>query len=86
MKYRKKPVIVEAMQYDGTNFLELNKWSNHQIKEDITPYRTRVVILTLKGDIEVSIGDYVIKGVRGELYLCKPDIFAQTYEAVEEVE
>lgn len=86
MKYRRKPVVVEAMQYDGTNFLALNKWSNHQVKVDITSYQSRVVIPTLEGDLEVSIGDYVIKGVQGKFYPCKPDIFEATYEKVEEVE
>ena len=59
MKYRKKPVVVEAYKTD---------------KE--------IVIHTLEGDMKASIGDYIITGVNGEKYPCKPDIFEKTYEAV----
>ena len=59
MKYRKKPVVVEAYKTD---------------KE--------IVIHTLEGDMKASIGDYIITGVNGEQYPCKPDIFEKTYEAV----
>lgn len=59
MKYRKKPVIIEA----------------HQTKEE-------KVIHTLEGDMKASVGDYIITGVNGEQYPCKPDIFAKTYEEV----
>lgn len=63
MKYRKKPVIVEAYQTD---------------KE--------FVISTLEGDMKASVGDYIITGVNGEQYPCKPDIFEKTYEPVQEGE
>jgi hypothetical protein len=61
MKYRKKPVVVEAYQTD------------HEF-----------VIQTLEGDMTASVGDYIITGVNGEQYPCKPDIFEKTYEKVEE--
>lgn len=86
MKYRTKPVVVEAMQYVGTNFLELNEWSNHQVKVDIRSHSNKVVIPTLEGGMEVSLGDYVIKGIQGEFYPCKPDIFEATYEKANESE
>lgn len=59
MKYRKKPVVIEAYQTD---------------KE--------IVIHTLEGDMKASVGDYIITGVNGEQYPCKPDIFHKTYEPV----
>jgi len=78
MKYRKKPVEIEAIQFT-TNFVEIEKfchgnfdWSDG--KSDIK---------TLEGIMKVSIGDYVIKGVKGEFYACKPDIFEMTYEKVD---
>lgn len=78
MKYRKKPVVIEAMELkEGMQSLvEVCEWCdgkmiNHQI-----------VIETLEGDITASVGDYVIKGVNGEFYPCKPDIFQKTYEAI----
>jgi hypothetical protein len=78
MKYRKKPVEIEAIQFT-TNFVEIEKfcqgnfdWSDG--KSDIK---------TLEGIMKVSIGDYIIKGVKGEFYPCKPDIFEMTYEKVD---
>lgn len=80
--YRKIPVVIEAMQYDGTNATEVLQW--------ITPGEALrvdgdVVIRTLEGDMKTSVGDYVVCGVEGEYYPCKPAIFEQTYELVEDV-
>ena len=87
-QYRKKPVTIEAVQFDGLNPTELKDFvgENCEVKiydNDVTPPVARIVIHTLEGDMEVSKGDYVIKGVKGEFYPCKPDIFEQTYESVE---
>lgn len=60
MKYRKRPVVIDAEQHHGASF----------------------VLPTLEGDMWVSDGDWIITGVKGERYPCKPDIFALTYEAV----
>jgi len=84
MKYRKKPVVIEAIQYDGTddNFYELMQFTGGDLswhKETQSP-----IIETLEGNLFVSIFDYVIKGVNGEFYPCEPDIFDKTYEKVEE--
>ncbi len=82
MRYRKKPVVIEAMQYTAhepdavTAFLGGACWCN-----EIGP-----IISTLEGDMQISDGDWIIKGVNGEFYPCKPDIFEKTYELVEEVE
>jgi len=98
MKYRKKPVVVEAIQYKEPlydNIDDIKKFTNGSIKveyavgssEDGGGYLqryTRITIQTLEGEMLVSEGDYIIKGVNGEFYPCKPDIFHKTYEKVEE--
>lgn len=78
--YRKKPVEIEAVQYDGTvgGVLELQHWAGALYDRGAH----QVYITTLEGNMLVSPGDLVIKGVRGEFYPCKPDIFEATYEAV----
>lgn len=78
MKYRKKPIIVEAIQYTDDNLLEVMKFCG----EGKTLFDYYLYIVTLEGNMRVNIGDYVIKGVRGEFYPCKPDIFEETYEAI----
>lgn len=90
MKYRKKPVVIEAIQYDGVNLEEVKKFCGNLVEfqtymfSDFLTPRTQVVIHALEDDHKVSVGDYIIKGVQGEFYPCKPEIFAKTYEAVEE--
>lgn len=84
MKFRKKPVVIEAVQWDGTNEswqhimnMGLTKWKPGEIGTQ-TFY-----IETLEGDHLARKGDWIIKGVKGEFYPCKPDIFEQTYESVD---
>ncbi len=85
MKYRKKPVVIEAIQWDGTwedsesilDFCEGNAY------ETLPPTGKYLHIKTLEGDHRVSPKDYVIKGIKGEFYPCKPDIFEATYDKVE---
>lgn len=83
MKYRKKPVIIEAMEFTEKtkdqvhNFVRCNSYADFD--KNGNPV---LVIQTLEGDMTAIIGDYVIKGVQGEFYPCKPDIFKQTYESV----
>jgi hypothetical protein len=89
MRYRKKPVVIEAMQFPGItldtvdavmafeDWAKANKFSGR--------YRgAYVVIETLEGEMIASPGDWIIKGVKGEFYPCKPDIFEATYEPAEE--
>lgn len=76
--YRKKPVVIEALQYTGDNLLDVMRW----IGTDAY-VRDGLHIKTLEGDHTASPGDYIIKGVMGEFYPCKPDIFEATYEPVE---
>lgn len=79
--YYKKPVKVEAVRWDGTNFKEIRKFAG----DSCFPYKDCagadvLVIRTLEGNHIAKVGDYIIKGVRGEFYPCKPDIFEETYE------
>lgn len=77
--YRKKPVVVEAVQWTGENHAEMCEFIDPEVFEIIP--RVGLVIHTLEGDHHASPGDYIIKGVNGEFYPCKPDIFAKTYES-----
>ena len=77
--YRKKPVVVEAVQWTGENHAEMCEFIDPEVFE-IIPH-VGLVIHTLEGDHHASPGDYIIKGVNGEFYPCKPDIFAKTYES-----
>ena len=76
--YRKKPVVVDAVQWTGENHAEMCEFIDPEAFEIIP--RVGLVIHTLEGDHHASPGDYIIKGVNGEFYPCKPDIFAKTYE------
>lgn len=89
--YRKKPVVIEAHQWDGTESgiqrikarfpaLQTLAKTGHLRRDEVTHWR----IGTLEGGHEVSKGDWIIKGIKGEFYPCKPDIFAATYEAAPE--
>lgn len=82
-KYRKKPVVVEAVDWHEMSRPEFEAWCPEAIvKQDeaLWPY---VLIKTKEGVMKAEIGDYVIKGGQGEFYPCKPDIFAATYDEVE---
>lgn len=85
-KYRKKPVVVEAIQFIDTTdrIIELSEFIDSQsVGVDYEfPKHPTLTIDTLEGPHIASVGDYIIKGVNGEFYPCKPDIFKKTYEAV----
>lgn len=81
MKYRKKPVVVEAVRWNGNNHKEVIDFAENKIWFDELG---NIWIVTLEGDMVAKKGDYIIKGVQGEFYPCKPDIFAETYEKTEE--
>lgn len=79
--FRKKPVVIEARQFTETNRTELMEWSGS--KDDAESYKGGVlgfIIPTLEGQHIATLGDYIIRGVKGEHYPCKPDIFEATYE------
>lgn len=84
MKYRKKPVVIEAIQWDGTNYEEICEFVGTSLERDARElYKgeaSNLLIQTLEGTMEARIYDYIVKGVKGEFYPCKPDIFAETYE------
>ena len=96
-KFRKKPVVIEAFQFDGDlinreGIPYVPKWAMDAFRNDIMFYDsedsnsspTELYIRTLEGVHHVSLNDYVIQGVNGELYPCKPEIFEKTYEVVVE--
>lgn len=78
-KYRKKPVEIEAIVWTGDNLAEALSFVN---TGDVGKSGDRFVIKTLEGDMTASPGDFIIRGVQGEFYPCKPDIFDATYEEV----
>lgn len=93
--YRKKPVVIEAIRYTGDNLREVinftgkrpnwsrwfNTWEKYEnhVKNNVGIFK----IMTLEGAMSASPGDWIIKGVKGEFYSCKPDIFEATYEPAE---
>lgn len=81
MKYRKKPAVVEAVLWNGDNYKEVIDFTENKIWFDELG---NIWIATLEGDMIAKKWDYIIKGVQGEFYPCKPDIFKETYEKVEE--
>ena len=95
MKYRKKPVVIDAVQLTANNFDEICDFlgftpdeklnPNYGIDEngDTNDWRLGVYIPTSEGKMLASNGDFIIKGVNGEFYPCKPDIFTKTYELAE---
>ncbi|WP_195984087.1 hypothetical protein [Clostridium sp. D33t1_170424_F3] len=87
MKYRKKPVVIEAIVFTRNNFDEVYQFTNgtvHSLTIERRPNgKCTCMLPTLEGKHIASEGDYIIRGVKGELYPCKPDIFEKTYERVE---
>lgn len=85
MKFRRKPTIVEARQFDGTNCIELLRWmrvpdyTNPEIHSTDHP-----VVHTPNGDVSTEVGDWIIEGTHGEFYPCRSDIFEANYEPAEE--
>jgi hypothetical protein len=81
-KYRKKPVVIDAVQWDGKNLddvLELADQVPAQL--ELPEEGDHLLIRTLEGIMRAEPNDWIIRGVKGELYPCKPDIFAATYDA-----
>lgn len=87
MKFRKKPIVVDAIQWRANEMLlkEIMDFFGGLKAigaKSIGKHKGNLIITTLEGDMTASDGDYIIMGVQGELYPCKPDIFEQTYEPV----
>ena len=93
MKYRKKPVVIEAVQWTGWNIEEIKDFVGDSLQYEIFDAGwqagvcapgVNMSIKTLEGDHICTTGDFIIKGVNGEYYPCKPNIFEKTYELVVE--
>lgn len=83
MKYRKKPVEIEAVQFTDDDYDTLVSIGSMGLKPKVLHDPLRIEINTLEGFMTASKGDWIIKGVNGEFYPCKPDIFEKTYERVD---
>lgn len=98
MKYRKKPVVIDAVRWDGANINEVLPFiqdgkddffhlpnNGVYVKSGVgyCPPEGTLDIPTLEGTMQAKPGDWIIRGVKGEFYPCKPDIFEATYEPVE---
>lgn len=93
-KYRKKPVVIEAVQFNGENSIEIMDFVGKKLivhkppmgaekeLDNIPNEAYRIIIPTLEGNMTAYKGDFVIKGIKGEFYPCEPDIFEKTYEPV----
>lgn len=85
-KFRKKPVVVEAIKFTRQTYDEVREFTERKAYALSIPRhpngRATCKIDTLEGDMTATEGDYIIKGVQGEFYPCKPDIFEETYETV----
>ncbi|VDG32227.1 prophage P2a protein 33 [Lactobacillus plantarum 16] [Lactiplantibacillus mudanjiangensis] len=91
MKYQKKPVIVNCFQWTGDiNQDEDPIWIRNAIGQGIVSFKdngtpkVKLIIHKHEGDLTANRGDYIIQGMYGEIYPCKPDIFYETYDIVEE--
>lgn len=91
MEYRKKPLVIEAVQWTGLNLEEVKAFAEDSLdieifdvgwRSGVVSPSAKITIHTLEGDMIVDSGDYIIKGINGEIYPCKPDIFNKTYEEV----
>ena len=91
MKYRKKPVAVDVVKFEGFDpnngqaiFSEMPEWLTKEFGKKILFFDkpNTLKIATLEGDMTANVGDYIIKGVEGEFYACKPSPFKKTYEKV----
>jgi len=94
MKFRKKPVVIEARQVTAETAEEIGKWcgASKCVDKEYNSYlwgwslpieKRHLLIPTLEGDHIADMGDWVIQGIKGEFYPCKPDIFGLTYEVAE---
>ena len=82
-RFRKKPVVIEAMKVLRENLTEVRKWVGVAPLYDRDYEAVYLIIPTLEGDHRANEGDWIVKGIKGEFYPCKPDIFEATYEPVD---
>lgn len=79
-KYIKKPIIIEAIQYDGKNIEEVCDFIDSDVRIIYTKDFKKIEIPTLEGNMQAIPSDFIIKGINGEYYPCKEEIFNKTYE------
>jgi uncharacterized protein affecting Mg2+/Co2+ transport len=89
-KFKKKPVEIEAIQYTGKNDFDIGKWSSGVVysspvlePNESNPSGSYLQIKTLEGIMTAIVGDWIIKGIKGEFYPCKNDILLMTYDVVD---
>lgn len=82
MKYRKKPIVIDAIQLDFSNWTEIETFlgADYPTTAWVPDRGSRLFIRTLEGVMEAKPGDWIIRGIKGELYPCKDDIFRASYE------
>lgn len=87
-QFKKNPIVIEAVQWNGKNFDEISKFTKNFLGHKLAyedaeelAYKTgKYFVHTLEGTMTASVGDWIIKGVSGEFYPCKPDIFQKSYQ------
>ncbi|PNY87124.1 hypothetical protein [Staphylococcus agnetis] len=85
IKARKKPIEVECVQFTDIESAEyIEEWSGAQVVYHVSKYRKILVVKTLEGEMNATINDYIVKGVNGEFYPVKPDVFHKTYEVLKD--
>jgi hypothetical protein len=88
--YRKKPVVIEAIQFNGLDdYLRIVAWmkscgNTYALADEVRYSTPEMAIQTLEGTMSARPGDWIIRGVKGEFYPCKPEVFEATYESVDE--
>lgn len=80
IRVRKKPIVVDAVQWTGDNVGEVAEFVNRVVNVR----DSKLTVQTLEGPLNASVDDWIIRGIKGEYYPCKPDIFEDSYEVVEE--
>lgn len=83
LKFRKRPIVIEAMQFTPETGRAVWEWADSKPMYDPHGQVCGLRIYTLEGDMKADFGDWIIRGVQGEFYPCKPDIFETTYELVD---
>jgi hypothetical protein len=78
-RFRKKPVVIEAMRWNGQNLQAILDWAGCKVGEGTDP--DCLVVATLEGTMLARMGDWIIRGVKDEFYPCASDVFVMTYEA-----
>lgn len=82
-KYRKRPVVIDAVQWTGYNDTEVFRFFEQGNRSVVFERAVDILLIpTLEGVMTAKYGDWIIRGIQGELYPCKPDVFEQTYEMV----